>query len=191
MNIKNLLRYSKLLHEPVLYFQEDACYILSKHGFCMIGEIDKDSPVGAVQDADAILEAFGKRNIISVDAGGFHGRDLDVEMPAVELPSLHLEPTTSWTRDIAKWDFLGRTTHIKAGMEGFCRGKIYEDGTWGAAGADAFDGLIYEAYLVNEILRDSVDINKVTLCDFVDDPSVTPLFVTAGDYRVLLPRCIL
>jgi hypothetical protein len=107
----------------------------------------------------------------------------------VELPSLRLAPLASWTRDVTKWNFLGRTTHIKAGMDGFCRGKVND--VWHATEPDNFTGLVYEAYLVNEILRDSYDINKVTLCDFMDDPLVTPLFVTAGEFRILLPRCIL
>lgn len=138
------------------------------------------------------VEKFKGARLVLRNGDTFYNTANELTLSQAELPATNvafikdMRPYGSWTRDVLREDFMQRTTHIKVGADGFCRGKLDESG-WRPVGDDSFDGLIYDVRVLNEVWRDNFEIEVIRLCDLADDED-TPIHFQLGPFYGAIVR---
>jgi len=188
MDLRNAFSYAA--PESYVLICQGGWAVLHSKAFLVCGSLDFEEPcVAFYNQAQTVCETFQGSRSIQIDGTRLFSstkeltlsNDIDRIGKHVLLFAANMPPESSWTKDILREDFLQRTTHIKIGMDGFCRGKIDDSGAWKPAkpGADEFQANVYDVRLVNNVWRDNPEFDKITLSDLADD-SDTPLYFKLG-----------
>lgn len=190
--MKSAFRYASMLPSDgtlVVLSEGSAWAVLNSKLFVVHGTIT-DS-VSAYKE-HGFTEKFKGARMVLRNNNLFYNTSTELLLPPEELsPSVlsfvrNMSPFQSWTRDVAREDFMQRTTHIKIGADGFCRGKLDEKG-WRPVGNDVFEGLIYDVRVLNEVWRDNFEIETIRFCDLADDEE-TPVHFQLGPFYGAIVR---
>jgi hypothetical protein len=190
--VKSAFRYASTLPSDgtlVVLSEGSAWAVLNSKLFVVRGTITDN--VRAYPEGGFTERFKGARMVLrNIDVFYNMATSLTIE-PVTLAPSVlnfvcNMSPFQSWTRDITREDFMQRTTHIKIGADGFCRGKLDEKG-WRPVGNDAFEGLIYDVRVLNEVWRDNFEIETIRFCDLADDEE-TPVHFQLGPFYGAIVR---